>query len=171
MRIMKTVFTGVCVLASFGAHAGGWYLGASTGIMNTDVSGFDNAVNAGLLAGYDFFTTEMVAVSIEAEATTTISDGDLKVFDETGDWDIDSQAALLAVRVGDTVYMKVRTGVTRSDISGSIDSSNANKTDTSIAWGGALGWRVNERWAVQADSIVVDSDITYWNLGLLYHFE
>jgi len=36
--------------------------------------------------------------------------------------------------------------------------------------GGAFGWMLSDRWGVQIDGTLVDSDVTYWNAGLLYRF-
>ena len=103
------------------SHAsGGFYLGPSAGFMDADVSGFDEATNAGFLLGYDFFSKELFHVSAETEFTTTVSDGDLEAAGQKGDWDIDTRAFYLAARVGESVYIKVRFGAAWSDVSGRV---------------------------------------------------
>lgn len=150
--------------------AGGLYLGPSVGIMDVNVSGFDEATNAGFLLGYDFFNKELFHVSAEAELTTTVSDGDLKVAGQKGNWDIDTRGVFLAARVGETLYIKVRYGAVWSDISAKAAGFSVSNSDSSISWGGALGWNFNQQWAVQADGTRIDSDINYWNLGVNYRF-
>lgn len=153
------------------AHAaGGVYLGPSVGIMDADANGFDEATNAGVLLGYEFFNLEQFYVSAEAEFTTTVSDGDLKFGGQKGEWDIDTRAIYLASRVGDVIYMKVRFGAAWSDVSAKIAGLSVSDSDSSISWGGALGWNFTRHWAVQADGTRMDSDVNYWNLGVNYRF-
>ena len=153
------------------AQAEGFYLGASAGIMDADIGGFDEATNAGVLAGYDVYTREIFAVSLEGELTTTVSDGDVEFGGTKGDWDIDTQGAFVAARLGDTFFIKVRYGVVRSDVSVSIAGTTVNGNDTSGSWGAALGWMFNRNWGVQVDGTLVDSDVTYWNAGIKYQFQ
>ena len=150
--------------------AGGFYLGASTGIMDANVSGFDNALNAGILAGYDVYTKDVIAVSLEAEFTTTVSDGDVKIQGNKGDWDLDTQAAYIAVRGGQRAYIKVRYGVVHNDVTVKIPGFKRSESDTSGSWGGAIGWMFDDHWGMQVDGTMVDSDVTYWNLGVKYQF-
>lgn len=151
-------------------QAGRFYLGASAGIMDANVNGFDEAVNAGVLAGYDVYTREIFAVSLETEFTTTVSDGDVNNRGNKGDWDIDTQAAYIAARLGERAYLKVRYGVVRSDISVKFDGNKRSNSDTSGSWGGAIGWMFTDAWGIQADGTLADSDVTYWNLGVKYQF-
>ncbi len=150
--------------------AGGFYLGPSVGIMDASVSGFDDATNAGVLLGYDFFNLEQLHISAETEFTTTISDGDVKLGSQKGNWDIDTRGIFVAARVGDTFYIKVRYGVVWSDVSVKVGGLSVSNSDSSGSWGGALGWDFTEHWAVQADGTLVDPDVTYWNLGVNYRF-
>lgn len=157
-------------VCSTAVQAGRFYLGASAGIMDANVSGFDNAVNTGVLAGYDVYTKEIFAVSLETEFTTTISDGDVEIRGNKGDWDIDTQAAYIAARLGKRAYLKARYGVVRSDISVKVDGIKRNNSDTSGSWGAAIGWMFTDAWGIQADGVLADSDVTYWNLGVKYQF-
>lgn len=169
----KTVMYGVAALmlwGSAGVSAGGFYLGVTTGIMDADIKGFDEAVNAGLLVGYDVLKRDIFALSVEGELTTTVSDGDVEFSGREGDWDIDTQAAYLAARLGERVYLKVRYGIVRNDVSVRVAGNSSSESDTSGSWGGALGWMFSDHWGVQADGTLVDSDITYWNLGVQYRF-
>lgn len=163
-------FLAILAVCSTSVDAGRFYLGASTGIMDANVSGFDDAVNAGVLAGYDVYTKEIIAVSLEAEFTTTVSDGDVKIQGNKGDWDLDTRAAYIAVRGGQRAYMKVRYGVVYNDLTVKVAGFRINETDTSGSWGGAIGWMFTDNWGMQLDGTLVDSDTTYWNLGVKYQF-
>lgn len=170
MSMKNLIAGGLLALCPVAAQAEGWYLGATVGLMDVDVSGFDDATNAGLLAGYDIFTRDILAISVEAEATTTVSDGDVKSGAGKGDWDIDTQAAYAAFRLGEQIYMKVRFGVVRYDLSVNTAGNSFSDSDSGGSWGAALGWMFSEQLGVQAEGTLVDSDINYWNLGLTYRF-
>jgi len=160
----------VCLSSASTVNAGNAYIGASLGIMDADVSGVDEATNAGLLLGYDVYTREIFSVSLEGEFTTTVADGDLHASGSKGDWDIDTQAAYVAFRLGDQYYIKARFGFAWTDVSASINEASFHGSDSGVSWGGAFGWMLNERWGLQLDGTMVDSDVTYWNVGVLYRF-
>lgn len=171
MQAMAKISILAAALASLNAQAEGWYLGASAGLMDNDVSGFDDATNAGLLVGVDVYTREIFSLSLEAEATTTVSDGDVDIGAFSGDWDIDTQAAYVAARLGERFYVKVRYGVIREDVSVDIAGFSQSDSDTGGSWGGALGWMFNKNWGAQIDGTMVESDVHYWNAGIKYHFQ
>jgi hypothetical protein len=160
----------IVAVYSTAVDAGGFYLGASTGIMDTDVGGFDEATNAGILAGYDVYTKDIIAVSLEAEFTTTVSDGDVEIQGNKGDWDLDTRAAYIAFRMGQRAYLKVRYGVVHNDVTVKVAGFRRSESDTSGSWGGAIGWMFDDNWGMQVDGTMVDPDVTYWNLGVKYHF-
>lgn len=171
---MKTAGTAAALVLSLAAtavRAESWYLGASAGLMDNTVGGFDDATNVGALLGYDVFTHDILAVSLEGELTTTAVNGDVSLNGVHGDWDIDTQAAYVALRLGDRFYMKVRYGVLREDASVKIDGASQSGSDTGGSWGGALGWMLTPRWGIQLDGTMVDSDVNYWNVGVKYHFQ
>jgi len=153
------------------AQAAGGYLGASVGIMDNNVSGFDDATNAGVLAGYDVYTQDIFTVSLEAELTTTVADGDVNINGLKGDWDVDTQAAYVVARLGERFYMKVRYGVLREDVSVKVAGFSQRGSDTGGSWGAALGWMITPQWGVQVDGTLVEADLNYWNAGLKYHFQ
>lgn len=170
---MRTAGTGtviVLLLTAGTAQAEGLYLGASAGLMHNNVDGYDDVTNVGALLGYDVYTHEIMAVSLEGEITTTTSKGDVSFDGVHGDWDIDTQAAYVALRLGERIYMKVRYGVLREDASVKIDGESQSGSDTGGSWGGALGWMLTPKWGIQLDGTMVDSDVYYWNVGLNYHF-
>ena len=170
MKYIAGSLLALLAVSSASVNAGGFYLGASTGIMDASVGGFDDAVNAGVLAGYDVYTRDIFAVSLEAEVTTTVSDGDVKILGNRGDWDLDTQAAYIAVRGGKRAYLKVRVGVARNDVTVKVAGFRSSESETSGSWGGAIGWMFTDHWGMQLDGTMVDSDVTYWNLGVKYQF-
>jgi len=170
---MKTTTAAVGLLLTLAAgvtQAENWYLGASVGLMDNNVSGYDDATNVGALLGYDVYTHGIAALSLEGELTTTVAKGDISHAGSHGDWDIDTQGAYVAMRLGDTFYMKVRYGLLREDVSVNWSGSSRSGSDTSGTWGGAVGWMLTPKWGIQLDGTMVDSDVNYWNLGVKYYF-
>jgi hypothetical protein len=159
------------LLAATSVHAEGWYLGGGAGLMAADVSGFDDATNAGALLGYDVYTRDIFAVSLEGEVTTTASDGDVSGYGAQGHWNIDTQAAYVAARLGERFFMKVRYGVLHEAISTRVAGVSQDDSDTGVSWGAALGWMFTPQWGVQLDGTLVESDINYWNIGVKYQFQ
>lgn len=171
---MKTGQTGLALLLSLAitaVQARGWYLGASAGLMNNDVSGFDDATNVGALLGYDLYTRDIFAVSLEGELTTNVSDGNVSVHGLQGHWNIDTQAAYVAARLGERFYMKVRYGVLREDVSVKAGGASQRGSDSGGSWGAALGWKFTPQWGAQLDGTLVDSSVYYWNVGVIYQFQ
>ena len=152
------------------AAAGNFYLGGTAGLMDSDRNGFDDATSAGVLAGWEFFSKDIFHVLAETEFTSTVSDGDLRNGGEKGDWDLDTRAVYLGSRLGDRAYVKVRFGYSWTDLSTDFAGRSRSDSETSLSWGGALGWNFTSHWGMQVDGTLVDSDVTYWNLGLLYRF-
>ena len=171
---MRTGRTGAALLLSLAlspVQAEGWYLGASVGLMDNNVSGFDDATNAGVLLGYDVYTRDIFAVSLEGELTTTVADGDVSIYGLQGDWNIDTQAAYVAARLGERFYMKVRYGVLREDATVKVAGTSQSGADTGGSWGAALGWMMTPQWGIQLDGTLVESDVNYWNVGVKYQFQ
>lgn len=154
----------------FAAHAAGGYLGATLGAMDADRGGFDPATNAGVLAGLDLVTLDIFSVSVEAELTATVADGDVSAGQASGSWDIDTRALYCAFRLEQRFYLKVRFGAAWTDSSATLEGDSVHDSDSTLSWGGALGWKATDRWGIQLDGSMVDTDTTYWNAGLVYHF-
>lgn len=171
MKTARAVAAIVLSLSAGTAQTEGWYTGASVGLMDNNVRGYDDATNVGALLGYDVYTRDIIAVSLEGEITTTASKGDVSINGVDGDWDMDTQAAYVAARLGDRIYMKVRYGVLREDASVKIGSVSQSDSDTGGSWGASLGWMLTPQWGIQLDGTLVESDVNYWNFGVKYHFQ
>ena len=170
---MKTTLA-TLVLASFactGVQAAGGYLGASIGVMDNSVGGFDDATNVGVLAGYDFYNQDSLAFSVEGELTTTASNGDVRIAGYSGSWDIDTQAVYVAARVGNPFYVKARYGVLREDASVKAAGISASGSDSGVSWGASVGWMVTPALGLQVDGTLIEGDVNYWNAGLIYRFQ
>jgi hypothetical protein len=161
--------TVLCVIAAAARGEGG-YLAASAGVMDADRAGFDEATNAGLLAGYDIYARDIFSAALEGELTGSVADGDLKASGSKGRWDIDTRALYAAFRLGERFYMKVRFGFAWTDLSARFEGESRKDSDSGLSWGGAAGWMLSEHWGVQLDGTLVDTDTSYWNAAVLYRF-
>ena len=153
------------------ALAEGPYLGAKVGLMDPDISGLDEATNVGLVAGYSFADNgSNMRWGVEAEFTTTTSDGDVRVGGLNGDWDVDTQALYGVLTIGDTLYGKLRLGYLREDVSVSLAGFSADGNDDGVSGGVGAGWRVNDRFALEAEYTFVEQDIDFYSLGVTFAF-
>ncbi len=153
-----------------GAHAEGLYLGAKAGLVSVDDSAFDDALNAGVLIGYELPANDRLSWALEAELTTSVADGDFQAFGVKGDWNIDTQALYGVMKFGDSLYGKVKLGVLREDVSASAGGVSADESDSGLAWGLGGGVRVNDYLDVEAEYSQIESDAAFISVGVNYHF-
>ncbi|HHJ13350.1 MAG TPA: hypothetical protein ENJ79_03105 [Gammaproteobacteria bacterium] len=165
----KTVLAGLLPalgLASGLALAEGPYAGVKIGIMDADVSGFDDATNGALTLGYAFDTGNPdLSWALEAEFSTSLSDGDVG----SGSWDLDTQALYGAVRYGADWFGKLRVGWLREDLSASVGGLSVSGDDTGLSAGLGIGWGTGS-FSVLAEYTLIEEDIDFYSLGVLYHF-
>jgi len=171
MEIRKTarLLPVLCLLGST-AMAEGVYVGAKVGVMDPDINGMDEATNAGVVLGYTFGGDGNISWAAEAEFTTTISDGDIEVFGQKGDWDVDTQALYGVLRFGSDIYGKVRAGYLREDVSASIAGVSVDDDDTGFSGGLGAGWRMNENFAIELEYTFIEDDLDFYSAGLNYSF-
>jgi len=163
--LIPVLFAGCCT-----ANAEGLYIGAKVGIMDVDDSAFDEATNGGVLIGYEFERQGSISWGVEAEFTTSLSDGDFEVFGVSGDWDIDTQALYGVAKFGDQFYGKLKAGVLREDISASAGGASANESDTGFSAGLGVGWRATDRIAVEAEYTQIEEDAAFYSAGVNFTF-
>lgn len=172
MEINKTagMFPVLCLIGST-AMAEGLYLGARVGVMDPDVSGLDDATNAGVVIGYTVGEiNDILSWGFEGEVTTTVSDGDVDVAGFKGDWDIDTQAIYAVFRVGETIYGKLRFGALREDVSINVAGVSVDGDDSSFTAGIGAGWRFTDQLAFEAEFTNVESDVNFYSVGVNYSF-
>lgn len=172
MRINKAagLLPVICLLGNT-AMAEGLYLGAKIGVVDADVSGFDDATNAGVTVGYQFApVSENISWALEGEFTTTVSDGDISVFGSNGSWDVDTQALYGVLRIGGDLYGKLRLGYLREDVSASVAGVSADGSDDGVSGGLGAGWRANEQLSVELEYTLVEEDLDFYSVGLNFAF-
>ncbi len=170
MPAKKIWVASILLALSGGAQAEGLYIGAKTGLVTVDDSAFDDALNAGVLVGYEVPAEGSLSWAIEAELTTSVSDGDFEAFGVKGDWNIDTQALYGVMKFGDSLYGKIKLGVLREDVSASAGGVSADASDSGLAWGLGGGFRATDYLDVEAEYSQIESDAAFISVGVNYHF-
>lgn len=153
------------------AVAEGFYLGAKAGVMKPGISELDDATNIGGVIGYEIGeASDNLTWIVEAEFTTTASDGDVEVLGLSGDWDVDTQALYAGVRVGTDLYAKLRLGYLRKDVSVSIAGFSADGSDTGASAGIGGGWRLNESVGLEVEYTFIEEDLDFYSFGVNFSF-
>lgn len=154
------------------ALAQGPYIGAKVAWMDPDDQGgvsFDAATNAGIMLGYEFVPDYGLAV--EAEFTTSVSDGEFTYLGANGDWDIDTQAIYLVARPGtETAYFKIKAGYLNEDVSATALGQSISGDDSGFSWGLGGGYNFTQNIAAELEWTKVESDVDAWSVGVLYNF-
>lgn len=143
-----------------------WYLGLKVGQMDADVSGFDEATNAGIYGGYTLHDDSNGRFAIEGEYTRSIADGDLP----GGEWDIETLAAYGAFRTAGPVFLKIKAGYLREDVSVSSGNFSVSGKDSGLSFGAGGGFRLGEKAAFELEYTVIEDDVNFFSIGYLTHF-
>lgn len=177
---ISLVLLGGFSLAGVAQAAGKIYVGAKAGIVQADISGFDEAINAGVYGGYNLlgkdshFAADLRGGSLaaEGEVTTTLKKGDAGVADE---WDMTSIAAYAAYRhpLTNYFYLKGKLGLVRYEIDTSLPApasvASALGTETKLAAGIGAGWKVGPG-SVEIDLTTYESDVLFLSGGFHMSF-
>jgi hypothetical protein len=160
--------------------AGKIYIGAKTGLMDADISGFDSAWAAGVYGGYNMlgkdaqFSADLKGgtLAIEAELDMTVSKGGAGA---AGDWDINSYGVYAAYRqpLSQAFYLKAKFGLAAYKINTSVPPSAAISGDvggqTSLAMGLGGGWNVGPG-SLELEFTTYESNVLYTSLGFHMSF-
>ncbi len=157
MTVLLALAAGLLSWPTFAAD--GLYLGVTGGVVTNDRSGFDNAVNGGVLVGYEFLDLKIADLAAEGVYTTTLSEGD--VSGVPGDWDVDTIAAYGVLRTVGPIYLKGRAGVARSKAQTSVRSYD--NTDFSAGLGAGFSVGIAQ---FEFDYTFVSDDLSFIGLTL-----
>lgn len=160
--------------------AGKMYVGVKAGTMDADISGFDNALEAGVYGGYNMLGKDSHyaadlhggILAIEGEIDMTLSKGGAGA---AGDWDINSFGIFGAYRqpLSAAFYLKGKFGIVWYDISttqpapGSI-AGDVGKS-TSLAMGLGAGWNVGPG-SLELEFTTYESNVLFTSLGFHMNF-
>lgn len=172
--ISLILLTGIS-LAGTAQAAGKFYIGGKAGIVKADISGFDEAINAGVYGGYNLLGKDSLfaadlsggTLAAEGEVTTSVIDGDTNFF---GDWEMTSIAVYAAYRhpITDYFYLKGRAGLVRYEIDTSLPSLTSG-TETQLAAGIGAGWKVGPG-SIEVDLTTYESDVLFLAAGFHLSF-
>jgi hypothetical protein len=163
-----SVLTGIVLLgltASAMAEESPLYGGLRIGTLEADFAGFSKATNVGILLGYDLKRDPNGTLSLEAEATTTLSDGSIA---GGGKWDADTVSASAAYRTAGSAFVKAKIGFLRQNIHRSGGPLNAD--DSGITYGAGVGARTNSKALLEVEYSRLSSDLSFLTLSYITHF-
>lgn len=159
----------------FGQDATGtWLIGAKGGVLNSNVAGFDDATNAGVVLGYRF-SRAIGGIggssSIELEGTTSTSEGDFANQAGSGQWEGDTVALYFTYSTPGRVYFKGKLGGVSSKVKTNVAGASDTK-DTSVAAGAGLGFKMTENAKLELEytSSTGDNRVAFGSLGVLFEF-
>jgi len=173
IALTLTLAAGLAVAGTAQAE-GKIYIGAKAGVVQADISGFDNAFNAGVYGGYNLlgknsqFAADLKggALSVEGEVTLSIVKGDAPI----GEWDMTSFGAYAAYRhpLTDYLYLKGKLGLVRYDLDTTVASVSSGM-ETALAAGIGAGWKVGPG-SIEAEITTYESDILIVSAGFRMSF-
>jgi opacity protein-like surface antigen len=138
--------------------ADGLYLGAEAGVLERDVAGFDNAVNAGIRIGYEFQNIGIGDLAIEGSYIDSVSDGDLPA---GGEWSMKAFSGFVVLRTAGPIYLKGRAGFSAWDVD--AGAASADGTDFSYGLGAGLSFGVAQ---LEIEYTVLEDDLKYYGAAL-----
>ena len=178
--IMTLALAAGLAAAGTAQAAGKIYVGGKVGIVDADISGFDQAVNIGVYGGYNLlgknshFAADLKGGSLAAEGDVSLSirKGDAGV---SGDWDMTSVAVYAAYRhpLTDYFYLKGKLGLVRYeiDVDGIPSGLVAGRlgTETALAAGFGAGWKVGPG-SLEAEITTYEGDVLILSAGFHMNF-
>jgi hypothetical protein len=181
----KKILVTLALLSGFAASgsalaAGKIYVGAKAGLMDADITGFDDALEAGVYGGYNMLGKDSHyaadlkggTLAIEGEIDMTLSKGDAG---SAGDWDINSFGVYAAYRqpLSAAFYLKGKFGFVRYDINTTQPPSSAiaadTGTNTSLAMGIGAGWNIGPG-SLELEFTTYESNVLFTSLGFHMSF-
>ena len=132
MRQIKTIIlVGLLGLVVAAPASADWFFGAKTGPLIVDSSTVkDDAVNTGVLVGYDL-NAVLGDLAVEGEFTTTTGDGKKNTGAKLS---VDTTALYLAFRTAGPIYLKAKGGYMQ--VSGDV------KSDSGVSYGLGVGFGI-----------------------------
>ena len=177
-NIFRFGFAALCLWAAASQAADTQpYFGVKAGLMMPDANGFDDAFNIGGVVGVPVTELRRAAsgiagtISVEGELTLTLIEGDVNgsPFFGNGDWDVWTLGGFGVYRspASNNLYFKGKLGLVHSDIDVSVAGVSGSGSDTELAIGFGLGYKLGGRSSLEFEFTLLD-DIDF--LSVAYHF-
>jgi len=138
--------------------ADGWYLGLTGGLMDNDRGGFDDALNGGVILGYEFTSVGIGDLAVEGLYTTTLDEGDAP---RGRDWELGTWGAYGVFRSAGPIYIKAKGGVLHTD----FEVGSASNDDTEFSAGLGVGFTLGVG-QLEFEYTRVDDDIDFLSVAL-----
>jgi len=138
--------------------ADGFYFGAVGAMAKNSAPGFDNAVNVGLVLGYEFMGIGIGDIAIEGAFTTSVRDGDLL---GNNNWNVDTLSGFGVFRSSGPIYLKAKAGFTNWD----LEAAGVSADGTDFSWGLGLGFSFSLG-QIEFEYSKIQDDINFYGITL-----
>ncbi len=166
----------------FGQSAtGNWLAGIKGSSVQNSRQGYKDAMNVGLLFGYQFSRPLGIGgtSAIEFEYSDSFDSGDVSddsLFGVGGEWDVETMGVNFTYRTVGNVYFLAKLGGTRTDVRTEPNGSpRLKETDTSFSYGAGLGLKLGQtgNFSLELEFVGVnsDTDLSFISLGGIYLFQ
>lgn len=141
-------------------------IGAKAGLVDYDVSGSDPGVNGSVKLGYEVFDLIAADIAVEAELSTSLTDGEIPVMGTSFDASLDTMGVYASLITAGPVYFIGRVGYVDAE----IDIGGVSFDDSGTSMGVGLGFSTaGLRWEVEYTTYEVENvDVNYITLGLSF---
>ncbi|GAB2887737.1 outer membrane beta-barrel protein [Microbulbifer echini] len=161
---IRSLVAVVVLACSTAVQAEGAYVGAVFGVMNTDVSGDDSPLNAGIRAGYSWNS----GWGLETELTNSVVEGEFNYhYWGAENYSLATQAIYATYRSEGDIYLKGRLGYLREELE--IDHFG-EYSDSGASAGIGAGFKLTERVLFETEYTFIESDVDYWSGSLVVRF-
>ena len=166
----------------FGEKAdGNWLAGVKLSSVTSGKSGYDTAVNGGIVLGYQFSRPIGLTgtSTLEFEFTNSLDNGSVSNdagFGVNGEWSTENLGMYFAYRTTGSVYFVGRFGLLKSDVETTLDGLNTfSDDDTAFSYGAGLGIHLGEKGNFNLELELVGAsgtnDLNQVTLGGIWLFE
>ena len=155
----------LCLFLTNGSYAAAraWQIGVVGGIMTTDITGLDNAVNAGAALSYDFGR-----FALEGIYTASVTDGDASIGPLSGDWDVTTIAAYGVYHSLGRYYLKAKAGYLNEDVTIRVGSISSGNEDNGASFGIGGGIRFHNNQRLEFEYTLIEEDVDFISVGLWF---
>jgi Outer membrane protein beta-barrel domain len=165
-KYVLLVVTAACLVTPAAAEESALYGGLALGKLSADFSRFEDTSNIGAILGYDLYRDPNGSLALEAEFTTTLTDGDIR---GGGGWDARTVGAYGAYRTAGKVFLKVKAGILDQHI-GASGGGPLNANDTGFSYGAGVGARLNSKAALEVEYTGLSDHLGLISLAYVTHF-
>lgn len=167
---LSAVALAFLLLAPTLALANPFYVGLKGGFMRPDASGYDDAINIGVLAGFEFWDLDAGTIGIEGEYTNTVSEGDATFGGISGEWDIETYAIYGVFRTRGTLFFRGKIGYLHEDVSSSVGGFAAVGSDSGLSLGIGGGLKLGYFVDLVLEYTIIEEDVDFLSLAFNYYF-